>query len=471
MPATVAPLVLVCPTRLPAIRLNADAAAPASSWIQVAVVGDYEDSRYGEFSITTEMLNAMVLNFASGKFPTPPTEICVDYDHLTTKAAQNPGDGKAAAWFKELQTRDDGTTLWARVEWTPAGAEAVATGEYKFFSPYFSTNYETNTGEEIGPCLINGAITNRPFLQGMQPLSLALSVNAGKGPRPAQMFVALATLTDNDKRARLETAIQQRFGTWRDDYYGWDAWLVDTIEGAEAVYCVRRSYGVNCGYFIVGYSFGEDGSVTFTSDPEEVVNNWARLSAGTGGNALMAKIALTAANGTKVEIDSEQLEQLPLVKELRAKVPAPDAKVLSAAEFTAMDAQLKTLSSSVESLKTESTTNKEAAEKANKALARNEAEAKVGVLIAAGKVTPVQKDTYVELALGNPEMFEKLTKDMPVVVKLDTVAGSGGASVDASEKDAQLKALTAEIRAANPKLSAEQAARQALEQRPDLYEG
>lgn len=471
MPATVTPLVLVCPTRLPAIRLNADAATPVSSWIQVAVVGDYEGNGYGQFSITKEMLETMVLNFSAGKFPEPPTEICVDYDHLTTKDAKTPGDGKAAGWFKELQTRDDGTTLWARVEWTPAGAEVIASGEYRFFSPYYSTNFATPKGEEIGTCLINGAITNRPFLQGMQPLSLALSVNAGAGPRPAQMFVALATLTDNDKRARLETAIQQRFGTWRDDDYGWNAWLVDTLDGKDAVYCVSATNARTSAYFVVGYSFGEDGSVTFTSDPEEVVNNWARLSAGNGGNALMAKIALKAANGSTVEIDSEQIEQLPLVKELRAKLPAADAKVLSKTEFDAMDGSIKTLTASVTDLQTKVTASTEAADKANKALAKKEADDKVGALIAAGKVTPAQKDTYVDLALSNAEMFEKLTKDMPVVVKLNTVLGAATAAADASDKTAQLTALTAEIRTADPKLSDEQAMTKALERRPDLYEG
>lgn len=481
MPATVAPLVLVCPTRLPAIRLTADAAAPVSSWIQAAVVGDYDGNGYGPFSITKDMLASMALNFSTGKFPEPPTEICVDYDHLTTKDAKTPGDGKAAGWFKELQTRDDGTTLWARVEWTPAGAEMIASGEYRFFSPYYSTNFATPKGEEIGVCLINGAITNRPFLQGMQPLSLALSVlphlNLKKLPpgpvdtRQQGLFVALATLTDNDKRARLETAIQQRFGTWRDDYYGWNAWLVDTLEGKDAVYCVSATNARTSAYFVVGYSFGDDGSVTFTSDPEEVVNNWARLSAGNGGNALMAKIALKAANGSTVDIDSEQIEQLPLVKELRAKLPAADAKVLSKTEFDAMDSSIKTLTASNAALQADVTKIAESAEKANKALAKKEADDKVGTLIAAGKVTPAQKDTFVELALSNAEMFEKLTKDMPVVVKLDTVSGATIGAADATEKATQLKALSVEIRKAQPALSEDQATAKALEQRPDLYEG
>lgn len=476
MPATAAPLVLAFPTALPAIRLATkdDAAAAVSSWIQVAVAGDYDDSRYGKFSITPEMLAAMVLNFTSGKFPVPPTEICVDYDHLTTKASQVPGDGKAAGWFKALETRDDGTTLWARVEWTDAGAEAISSKEYRFFSPYFTTHYENQQGEDIGPALINGAITNRPFLQGMQPLSLALSqgdasrwatARAGRG-----VFVALTTLTDNDKRARLEYAIQQRFGTYHDDYYGWDAWFIDTIDGREAVFCRQRHYGSHAGYFIVGYTFADDGSVTFTSDPEEVVNNWARLGAGDGGRELMAKIfELMSADGKAIKISADQLEGTELVKALRAQIPAADAKVLSKAEFEAMDTTVKTLSASVETLKTESAANKAEAEKATKALAQADAEKKVDVLIAAGKVLPAQRAIYIELALNSGEMFEKLTKDAPVVIKLDAAIGGSGA--DASTKAQQLATAAGALRTADPKLTAEQATALALEQHPEFYEG
>ena len=471
MPATVAPLVLAFPTRLPAIRLTSasGAAAPVTSWIQVAVAGDYEDKRYGQFAITTEMLSAMVLNFSSGKFPVPPTEICVDYDHLTTKASQVPGDGKAAGWFKQLETRDDGTTLWARVEWTAAGAEAIASNEYRFFSPYFTSNYEDQNGDELGPCLINGAVTNRPFLQGMQPLSLALS-RQWKSGYGAGVYVQLTTLTDNDKKARLETAVQQRFGAFSSDTYGyssWDTWLVDTIEGVEAVFYRSRSY------YIVGYTFADDGSVTFTGDPVEVVNNWARLGALNLETDPMSKktFSLTAADGkTKFEIAEDQLEGTDLVKALRAQLPAVDAKVLSKAEFEAMDATMKALGASVEALKTESAANQAAADKATKALAQSDAEKKVEALVTAGKVTPAQRETYVELALSNAEMFTKLTGTLPVIVKLDTVVG-GGQDILAGAKDTQLAAKAAALRQADPKLSAEAAVALALEQNPDLYQG
>lgn len=179
--------------------------------------------------------------------------------------------------------------------------------------------------------------------------------------------------------------------------------------------------------------------------------------------------ALTAADGKSVQVSEDQLENTELVKSLRALVPAEGSKVLSQTEFTALTGKVETQGAAIEKLTTESAANKDAAEKANKALATAEADKKVDALIAAGKVMPAQRDHYVELALNHGEMFTKLTADMPVIVKLNKQTGSGDEA--ATDKAAQLDAKAKELRAANPKLSAEQATALALEQDPSLYQG
>lgn len=461
MPATATPpLVLVFPSRLPALRKMSDGGnAPASSWIQVAVVGDYEDPRYGKFSITREMLASMAANFSEGKFPTPPTEICVDYDHLTLKEAQRPGDAKAAGWFKQLETRSNGDELWARVEWTGAGAEAVKSAEYRFFSPAFRTDFVTNAGEHIGPTLINGAITNTPFLQGMAPVTLrSLAHRAGVA---SDKVVVLTTLTDNDKRWRLEVALQQRFGHWEYDYCC-NVWLIDTIDGAEAVF--QR----DTAKFIVGYTFGDDGTVSFTGDPEEVVVTYSRLTAGDGGKSLMATIHLKAADGKAVAIDEKALEETDLVKSLRAQLPGKDQKVVPAAEYQALTSSVDELGKKVTALTATAEKAEADAKTANDALVRKNAETEVAALMAEGKITPAQKDTFIELRLSNEEMFKKLTGTLTKVVPLNDPKGSGE-DADATRDPLQLKAD--EIRAADPKLTAEQAYAKALEQNKSLYKG
>src|SRR5262245_782964 len=90
------------------------------SWIQVARTGSFKSNRYGPFSITKTDLSQIVHNFKNVT-PKAPTELPVDYDHLSMDP-KKPGDGIAAGWFKDLELRRDGDELWGEVEWTPDGA-------------------------------------------------------------------------------------------------------------------------------------------------------------------------------------------------------------------------------------------------------------------------------------------------------------------------------------------------------------
>ena len=61
-------------------------------------------------------------------------------------------------------------------------------------------------------------------------------------------------------------------------------------------------------------------------------------------------------------------------------------------------------------------------------LQKETATAKVDSLIAAGKITPAQKESAVELCASNAEMFETLYKDAPVVVDFDKRSLHAGSS-------------------------------------------
>jgi len=90
------------------------------------------------------------------------------YDHLSDEPAK-PVDGKAAGWVQDLQVRDGGQTMWCLPKWTRRAAELIANGEYRFVSPYFLVDYlDKASGQRIGPTLKAVAITNRPFLEGME---------------------------------------------------------------------------------------------------------------------------------------------------------------------------------------------------------------------------------------------------------------------------------------------------------------
>jgi hypothetical protein len=168
MPETLREVPLSFPSLL-TLAASAGTDAPRS-WIQLARTGSFVSNRYGKFSITTDDLSTMLRNF-NEITPKAPTELPIDYDHLSM-APQKPGDGAAAGWMKRLELREDGEELWAEVEWTPDAAGLIRKKAYRFISPSFVKDHVHKDGREIGTTLLAAAITNHPFLEGMKALTL-----------------------------------------------------------------------------------------------------------------------------------------------------------------------------------------------------------------------------------------------------------------------------------------------------------
>lgn len=81
----------------------------------------------------------------------------------------------AAAWIKELEigpssTKPGKDALFARVEWTDYGREMV--GRYKYISAQFGPHTDPETGNTTQDVLKAATLTNRPFVKGMQSVSL-----------------------------------------------------------------------------------------------------------------------------------------------------------------------------------------------------------------------------------------------------------------------------------------------------------
>src|ERR1700743_791798 len=91
-------------------------------------------------------------------------DLDVDYDHKGKT-------DKAAGWVKEAKVASDGLRL--RVEWTPEGAKAVKDKEYRYFSPEFKDTWKDARGVEHKNVLFGGALTNRPYLKDLIPVTLS----------------------------------------------------------------------------------------------------------------------------------------------------------------------------------------------------------------------------------------------------------------------------------------------------------
>lgn len=164
------------------VPLSADSLAPDanSGWAHVAMLGTWEGHSAGKFEFTRETFRQILANFRRQKNPIP-----YDYEHDTFDGSKT-GPKPASGWVRMLELRNQGSELWAYVDWTPRAAEMIRAGEYRFCSPVVdleSRSRETN--EDVGAELLSVALTNNPFLDGQHPLKLTMvAAGAASGASP-----------------------------------------------------------------------------------------------------------------------------------------------------------------------------------------------------------------------------------------------------------------------------------------------
>jgi phage I-like protein len=86
-------------------------------------------------------------------------KLVIDENHSTDLSAPKGGASPAMGWMTRLHTGEGGS-IWADVEWTKRGREAVLNREYRFISPVF---LHDDQGEIT--LVLRAALTNSPNLQ------------------------------------------------------------------------------------------------------------------------------------------------------------------------------------------------------------------------------------------------------------------------------------------------------------------
>lgn len=108
-----------------------------------------------EFEITSNDLETMVRNFNSRVLK---KDLPIDYSHNDHE--------RAAGWITGLSLNETKTALIVSAKFTPAGAEALASREFRYFSADFYLAYsDPEDGREFGMVLRGGALTNIPFIK------------------------------------------------------------------------------------------------------------------------------------------------------------------------------------------------------------------------------------------------------------------------------------------------------------------
>jgi Mu-like prophage I protein len=151
----------------------------APTWQQIAKVGVFRGHYAGDFELNPKVFDEIVRNYNDVDLG----NVALDREHCSE---QDPAQGSipvtgapAQGWIKRLDNRGQ-AGLWGLVEWQPEAAADIKAGRYKFLSPAirFGSRHP-ETGKPIGARLTSVAMTNRPFLRGMQPLMASNSEGSG----------------------------------------------------------------------------------------------------------------------------------------------------------------------------------------------------------------------------------------------------------------------------------------------------
>ena len=147
-----------------------------------------------ELEIKTSDLAMMVGNFER---KVRGIDLMLDFSHES--------EGKAAAWFTRLYTTNEDSELWAEVNWTACGTDAVKGREFRYISADFNFNYQDNESlQEYGPTLFGAALTNRPVIKRMVPTILS----EGKEPITNNKEIKMPTIEElTAKNAELQAKL------------------------------------------------------------------------------------------------------------------------------------------------------------------------------------------------------------------------------------------------------------------------
>lgn len=180
-----------------------EAAVGHSTWNQIARIGVFKGHPQGAVEFTAQVFNEIIANFRA----TQNGEVPGDYEHTSERLPPTVAtDGVPAPfWVTDVATRNGDRELWAKFSWVdPQAVRYVRAKQYRYVSPAVNFNARSReTGLPIGARLTSVALTNHPFLDGMQPIAASAHGIEGDAIR---MWLSLPSDAGiNDVMAALST--------------------------------------------------------------------------------------------------------------------------------------------------------------------------------------------------------------------------------------------------------------------------
>lgn len=161
-------------------------------WINIAHVGTWKGHGAGEFEFTPAVFSQLITNFKARKTP-----VDIDYDHKSRRS-DSMEPARSAGYISRLETRNGGKELWALCRLTELAAEMVANEEMRGCSPVVAFDAtDRASGKPIGPELLQLALTNNPFLDGLKGF---------EDVHEMSMVTAMSDATDAEKKKKEDAA-------------------------------------------------------------------------------------------------------------------------------------------------------------------------------------------------------------------------------------------------------------------------
>ena len=468
--------------------------------LPVLPAGQFQHPSYGVLDWTPEKFARMIANREAGVTGYEPM---LNVDHATHNpfAAACPAYG----WIKKLFVGTDGG-LYARIELTDLGIEAIRSKRYRYTSAEVTSLYTNSKGEEFQDVICGLALTNTPFHDSMPgTFSRPTEPDPALVAQFAQALQAFATLEGDLSFDEVRCLVSDAVRAEVESVPGVYRWLEDCFPG----FCIYEEW--SCAgnresekHYKRGYTLA-DRVVTLAAEVVEVEEVWVEMArqAFAAARRQVQRLGATAppnpADDPATERKSMSQDNKPkrnfgqvlwtalgfgktvTQEEFTLALDSAPAPAAEPAENTPNDTTLSQPTAEVTVLRQQMQAQQDRIAELERqqkdealTLAKEKTEEKVQAYVSQGKITPAMLEgergvALREFARTNPAQFAAIYDAAPQLVPLNKLGRAGDPGQDAdtgggdtflskvgalTSKGADFSAACDEVAAAHPELYA-----------------
>lgn len=348
-----------------------------------------------KIKIDKQFADTLVENFNKGVCDIVQVPLANDKNEHVENPGANLGE------VLGLRVDEQAGKIYAQVD---ARQDADKFGKtYLGASAFMHLNYkDTKTNQRVGPTLLHVAVTNRPYVTGLDPyeeIVAASAVDDGGAEYSCEPALLQMSAVSDLEEAAVPRTLEEILAELKADH-NLDVTAVQAqLQSAE--------------------SAKAEAETALSAAQSELETTKSALAAKPSVDELVDKVrAALAGSGAEVSLSSSDVDEETLVAAV-AELAQQNVKLSASAEQTAERIA---------------------------ALEKRNVEIEIDSLVEQGRILPAKRDVYLNLALSNRETFDALVPDEPIV-KLGNEEGVAPKAEEHAKQeldvDAELARLTA----------------------------